>query len=804
MAMATADASTEAIGDDERRLEAMGYSQELARRLGAFSNFAISLSIICILAGGVTSFHLGLCSVGGASIGLGWPLVAAFAMVVAATMGQLASTFPTAGGLYHWSSILGGRGWGWATAWFNLAGLVTVLAAINVGTYRFAMGAFGPSTIPPAWELGWQVLGLLAITGSQAAINHLGISVTARLTDFSGYWILLISALLTVSLLAFAPGLDPSRLVTFSNYSGPAGADTWPLTSNLAFLFALGALLPAYTITGFDASAHASEETIGAAESVPRGILRSVLVSGVAGWILLAAAVMAAPSLADAAARGEGAFLHIVGGVLPGPLAWVLVVGIALAQYLCGLATVTSASRMTFAFARDGGLPFSRALRRVSPTRRSPSVAIWTVAVAAVLFTVYTPVYSTITAVCTILLYISYVLPTALGAWAHGRTWTTMGPWDLGRWYRPLAITSLLGCGTLIVIGMQPPNERSIWVVGGMALLLAVAWFGFERRRFPGPPNVPPSGGRPNPSPLPNQPAGPPPANLEPAPPAHPGASPSAQPDAPDQTPIAPTIPSATESEPESEIEAFARSRTPARIFVGRAGGSYRTETLLALRRDHAWARDAVRQELDLEVDLGAGFVASWGLFEVMTRAATKDAYLLRPDLGRQLDDASRGAIASRCARGADLQVVIGDGLSAAAVRAQVPALLPRLAEEAARHGWRFGQPFFVRHCRVGVLNDVGESLDPAVVVLLIGERPGLATAESLSAYMAFRPRTGHDDARRNLISNIHARGVAPAAAARRIADLASQMLRLQTSGVSLKEQIGTVPAGNPPPAPLQ
>src|SRR5262249_24237207 len=137
--------------DDLRRLHAMGYVQELARRLGWFSNFALSLSIICILAGGITSFHLGLCSVGGASIGLGWPLIGCFALAVAATMAQLASTFPTAGGLYHWAAILGGRGWGWATAWFNLAGLVTVLAANNVGTYRFALQALFPG--PPAPQI---------------------------------------------------------------------------------------------------------------------------------------------------------------------------------------------------------------------------------------------------------------------------------------------------------------------------------------------------------------------------------------------------------------------------------------------------------------------------------------------------------------------------------------------------------------------------------------------------------------------------------------------------------------------------
>src|ERR1700677_4955092 len=138
----------EKLDDDVKRLHAFGYGQELARRLGGFSNFALSLSIICILAGGVTSFHLGLCSVGGASIGLGWPLVGLFALAVAATMGQLASAFPTAGGLYHWSAILGGRGWGWTTAWFNLAGLITVLAAINVGTYRFAIAALGLGPVP--------------------------------------------------------------------------------------------------------------------------------------------------------------------------------------------------------------------------------------------------------------------------------------------------------------------------------------------------------------------------------------------------------------------------------------------------------------------------------------------------------------------------------------------------------------------------------------------------------------------------------------------------------------------------------
>lgn len=228
------------------------------------------------------------------------------------------------------------------------------------------------------------------------------------------------------------------------------------------------------------------------------------------------------------------------------------------------------------------------------------------------------------------------------------------------------------------------------------------------------------------------------------------------------------------------------RDRTPARILVGRAGSSYRTETLLGLRRDHAAALDAVRVELDMVGDLGQDLVDRFGLFEVATRARSKEEFLMRPDLGRALLDSALNELEARCPRGADFQVAIGDGLSAAAVAAQVPALLPRLEAGASARLWRFGRPFVVRHCRVGVLNDIGERLDPSVVVLLIGERPGLATAESLSAYMAYHPRAGHTDAQRNLVSNIHARGLLPDEAAGRILELAALMLQRHESGVAL------------------
>jgi len=231
------------------------------------------------------------------------------------------------------------------------------------------------------------------------------------------------------------------------------------------------------------------------------------------------------------------------------------------------------------------------------------------------------------------------------------------------------------------------------------------------------------------------------------------------------------------------------RARTPARILVNRSGPAYLTSTQLELRRAHAAARDAVRDELNLARDLSDDFVRQWKLFEISTLASSKDEYLMRPDLGRRLSDAARDSLA-RCPLNTDLQLVIGDGLSVTAVATHVPQLLPRIFAGAAQRGWKIGQPFVIRHCRVGVMNETGELLDPKVMVLLIGERPGLATAESLSAYMAYRPRSGHNDAQRNLISNIHSRGVSVEAGAERIINLADQMMRLQSSGVQIKEQL--------------
>ncbi len=233
-----------------------------------------------------------------------------------------------------------------------------------------------------------------------------------------------------------------------------------------------------------------------------------------------------------------------------------------------------------------------------------------------------------------------------------------------------------------------------------------------------------------------------------------------------------------------SEIVQKIRSSTPARIFVAR-GPSYTTQMGLELRAAHARAVDAVWTEFDLQKDLPPNFITQSCLFQVSSQAESKSQYLLRPDLGRKLSDDAKSLIAQRCPKAPDFQIVIGDGLSVAALSEQVPTLFPLLQQKATADGWSTGLSFAIGYCRVGIMNDIGDLLAPRVLVLLIGERPGLATAVSLSAYMAYCPHSGHTDADRNLISNIHPRGVRVEDAADRIIDLASRMMALKRSGTT-------------------
>jgi len=238
------------------------------------------------------------------------------------------------------------------------------------------------------------------------------------------------------------------------------------------------------------------------------------------------------------------------------------------------------------------------------------------------------------------------------------------------------------------------------------------------------------------------------------------------------------------------DVVQHALSRTPARLFVGRAGTGYPTHTALKLRADHAAARDAVYQEVDLERDFSAERINCYGLFTTQTQAHTRTEYLMRPDRGRLFDAASQELIQQECPVAVDLQIVLGDGLSASAVLRHGAKLLDVLWDKAIARSWKLGRPFLIRFCRVGIMNEIGRLLHPQVVVLLIGERPGLVQSESLSAYLAYQPMPGHTDAQRNLISNIHPQGVSLDEAAERILHLATRMREQQCSGVMIKEEL--------------
>ena len=504
--MSTNDAQA---SQDEKVLHEMGYSQELRRRMSMFSNFAISFSIICILAGGITSLQVGLSAAGGASIGIGWPLSCLFSMIVAASMGQIASAYPTAGGLYHWSSILGGRLWGWITAWINMLGLIFVVSSVDVGVWLLFVNLIGPmigidpATLTSGDNAYWyQLLALIAIVISQAILNHVGIRVTTLLTDFSGYLIFVVATILTIALLVYAPHINLSRLWTFTNYSGDAGGGVWPQNGSLLMVFLLGLLLPAYTVTGFDASAHTSEETISAQTTVPKGMLHAVFWSFLFGWIMICAFVLAMPDTPDpktkvmmdgvaaGAAQGGNVFYWLMGGsAMPSVLKNLLYIGIVIANYICALSGLTSLSRMIFAFARDGGFSLpSPWLRHVSTTFRTPVNAIWAGGVLTVLSTLYASAFNTLAAGCAIFLYLSYAMPVAAGLMSEGGSWTKFGPFQLGFWSRPFAVITILGAVVLFFVGIQPPNQALIWYSVGLIALLLVIWFALENRRFQGPP----------------------------------------------------------------------------------------------------------------------------------------------------------------------------------------------------------------------------------------------------------------------------------------------------------------------------
>ena len=481
------------LAHDAAELKKMGYEQELHRHMGGFSNFAISFSIICILAGGISAFPLALGGAGGASIGIGWLVGGLFAAIVALAMAQISSSYPTAGGLYHWGSILGGRGFGWTTAWFNLLGLIFVVASVNFGVYDFffkglALPLLGVDV--SGYGYSHQIFYIALFTISQAILIYRFPKFTTKITDLSGYLIFIITIMLVLSLLAYHEGgLEFSRLFTFTNYTGTEGS-VWPKSEGMVFPFLLGLLLAVYTITGFDASAHTAEETRDAAKTVPKGIVSSVVYSVIFGYILICTFVLVLPDIPTGVKNGFGFFAELL-KTLPSTLQLVLGLSILLVNYLCGLACLTSTSRMMFAFARDGGLPASAFLRKVDPTLKTPVAAVWISAILAIAATLYAAAFSVLAVGCAVFLYISYIMPTAAGILAEGKTWKHKGPFDLGGMSKIIGVLAVIGGGFLVIVGIQPPNEKVLYLTIAMLFAMAIFWFVFgESKRFKGPPAV--------------------------------------------------------------------------------------------------------------------------------------------------------------------------------------------------------------------------------------------------------------------------------------------------------------------------
>lgn len=490
---------------DKKVLNSLGYAQELSRRMGGFSNFAISFSIICILAGGISAFPLAFNSTGGGGAFIGWFVGGLFSLLVSFSMGQIASAYPTAGGLYHWGSILGGRFWGWLTAWFNLLGLLFVVSSVDVAVYQvffrdlLLATTFGVDV--SGFGIWHQTVGLVIIMGTQALLNHYGIKLTTLITDLSGYLIFALTVILIVCLFVFSPvALDVSRLFNFTNYTGDAGGGVVPATGSVGLAFFFGLIYVMYTITGFDASGHTSEETHDAQTNVPRGMWTSVFYSWTFGLALVAAFILTMPDLDAAAASGPLAFFAHVweASLMPPFLKTILAIGIFLVNYACGLACVTSASRMMYAFARDGGLPASGFLSHVDTSTRTPTYAVW-VSVALALFTSYTgnigkamglqvDIFLVLATACAVFLYISYVIPVVAGIFAEGKTWTKKGPFNLGALSKPIAVVASIGVFLLATTGFFPPNTPVLYLTIAMVVILPLLWVAGINKSFEGVP----------------------------------------------------------------------------------------------------------------------------------------------------------------------------------------------------------------------------------------------------------------------------------------------------------------------------
>jgi amino acid transporter len=460
---------------DARELARLGYAQELLRRLGGFSAFAIGFSVISVLTGITSTFGDALGAGGPAGLGLGWPIVSAGTVLVAIAMAELASAFPTAGALYHWSAVLGGPAWGWATAMLNLVGQIAIVAAVDLACAQ----AMAQMTGLP----GRAAYGLFAIVlAVHGALNALSVRLVAWLNDAS-------ATVHVVGVVALAALLFSHRA-----HGGAWLAETGHTTRTdgaygLGFVQSL--VLGVWTFTGFDAAAHVSEETHDPARRAPFGIVSSVAVSAVAGFAFVASLVLAIRDLPAAAVASDAALL-VLRGALGDGLGRVALGLAVVAMWFAGLSSVTSASRMLFAFARDEGLPLAGLLRRVSPSTRTPLYAIAACVVApGALVALTTPfsekVFLAVAALATVALYASYALPIGLGAAARrAKRWTRMGPWHFGAAGVPIACAAV-GWTVFVFAVCTLANALAMAMFAGVLASLAVLWGAWVRPRFRGP-----------------------------------------------------------------------------------------------------------------------------------------------------------------------------------------------------------------------------------------------------------------------------------------------------------------------------
>src|SRR5690348_11552536 len=502
----------ELIQQDIQELHRLGYTQQLFREMGGFSNFAISFSIVTVLTGAVLLYGYGLKLAGPIINTVGWPVVSLFTLCVAASMAELASLYPTAGGLYFWAFRMGGRGWAWLTAWLNMIGQVTITAGINVAAATYLIGAATrmlgvPADAPvplfgtaSSWYLVLAVM--VVITIPQVIINAVGIRLTARLNDVSVWWhiggVALIVVLLVVwgahhndagflvrhvttvtPLEASSADLGGGRTapaLVIADYKVPSPLFAmWPTLAGLyaaaplALVFVLGLLQAQWTYTGYDASAHVAEETVMARLNAAWGVFLSVAVSAVVGYVLLLILTWTIPA-GDIAKTASDAYpvLHIVYGNLATVFANVIAVIIGVAMWLCGLASITSMGRMWYAFARDDGMPGSRLIKRVSPRYRTPVNAIIITSILAVALCLWSAGYWVVTSISTIALYLAYVFPVYLN-WRNKRrgrgefTTPSTAPWSLGRWGPIVNAIAIAWCVFLALIFSLPTTS---WCCG--------------------------------------------------------------------------------------------------------------------------------------------------------------------------------------------------------------------------------------------------------------------------------------------------------------------------------------------------